>query len=51
MGRVTEFMHYINEKNEPTALVKKAEYTHISFTERITDLGKAYRRKRRKERE
>ena len=49
MGRVTEFMHYINEENEPTALVKRSEYTHISFTEKITNLGKAYRRKRRKE--
>ena len=49
MGRVTEFIHYINEKYEPNALVKRSEYSHISFTDKVTDTAKAYRRERRKE--
>ena len=49
MGRVTEFIHYINEDYEPDALVKRSEYTHVSFTDRVTGVAKAYRSKRRKE--
>ena len=48
MGRVTEFIHYLNEKSEPTSMQKMNEYTHISFTEKINMLGKAYRQIRRK---
>ena len=50
MGRVTQFICYLNEESEPTPFMKMTEYTHISFTERINDIGKAYRKERRKER-
>jgi hypothetical protein len=50
MGRVTQFIYYLNEESEPTPFIKMSEYSHISFTERINDIGKAYRRERRKER-
>ena len=50
MGRVTEFIHYINEGHEPTALEKKSEYSHIAFTERVVKAGKDYRKARKKER-
>ena len=49
MGRVTEFINYINSDHEPSAETKKAEYDYISFTEKITKIAKAYRRKRKKE--
>ena len=49
MGRVTEFINYINSDHEPSAETKKWEYNYISFTEEITELAKAYRRKRKKE--
>jgi arsenate reductase-like glutaredoxin family protein len=48
MGRVAQFIHYLNEEYEPTPLIKMTEYTHISFTERINNIGKAYRKERRK---
>ena len=48
MGRVTEIIHYLNEKSEPTSVQKMTEYTHMSFTEKINMLGKAYRQIRRK---
>jgi len=50
VGRVTEFIHYINEEHEPTALEKRVEYSYISFTERVIDAGKDYRKERKKER-
>ena len=50
MGRVTQFIHYLNEEYEPTSLIKMAEYPHISFTESINEIGKAYRKQRRMER-
>ena len=50
MGRVTEFIHYINEEHEPTALEKKSEYSHIAFTERVVKARKDYRKARKKER-
>ena len=49
MGRVTEFIHYINEDYEPDALVKRSEYTHMSFTDRVAGAAKTYRSKRRRE--
>ena len=49
MGRVTQFIHYLNEKYEPTPLIKMAEYNHISFTEEVNEIGKAYRKERRRE--
>ena len=48
MGRVTEFMHYLNEKSEPTSMQKMTEYTHMTFTEKVNMLGKAHRKIRRK---
>ena len=50
MGRVTQFIHYLNEEYEPTPLVKMAEYPHISFTESINKIGREYRKQRRRER-
>jgi len=50
VGRVTEFIHYINQEQEPTALEKKSEYSHIAFTERVVKAGKDYRKARKKER-
>ena len=49
MGRVTQFIHYLNEEYEPTPLIKMAEYSHISFTDKINNIGKAYKNKRRQE--
>ena len=49
MGRVTQFIHYLNEEYEPTPLMKMAEYSHISFTEEINKIGKDYRKQRRRE--
>ena len=49
MGRVTQFIHYLNEEHEPTPFIKMAEYSHISFTENVNEKGKAYRKQRRKE--
>ena len=46
MGRVTEFIHYINEEHEPTALEKKSEYSYITFTERAVRVAKDYRKER-----
>ena len=48
MGRVSQFIYYINQDREPTPLEKMTEYTHISFTEVINEAGRKYRRKRRK---
>ena len=48
MGRVTELIHYLNEKSEPTSMQKMTEYTHMSFTEKINMIGRAYRQLRRK---
>ena len=50
MGRVTELIHYINQEYEPTALEKKSEYSHITFTEGVVRAAKDYRKeiKRRK---
>ena len=50
MGRVTEFIYYINQDSEPTALVKATEYSHISFTEEVNQIGKDCRKKRKQER-
>ena len=45
MGRVTELIDYINRKYEPTPLEKRAEYTHISFTEELIKARKEYRKR------
>ena len=48
MGRVSEFIYYINQDTEPTPLEKMSEYTHISFTEEINKIGRACRRERKR---
>ena len=48
MGRVSQFIDYINQDNEPTPFEKMTEYSHISFTEIVNDLGKKYRKERKK---
>ena len=48
MGRVSEFIYYLNREKEPTPLEKMTEYTHISFTEDINKIGKDYRRAMKK---
>lgn len=49
MGRITDFIDYINQDYEPNSLVKKSEYNNISFTDKIVTLSKKYRRQRKKE--
>ena len=49
MGRASEFIYYLNRKKEPTPFEKMTEYSHISFTETINEVGKAYRRERKRE--
>jgi len=44
MGRITEFIDYINREKEPDPMDKLCLYTHISFTEQI----KAARQEHRK---
>ena len=48
MGRVTELIHYLNTKSEPTSMQKMTEYTHMTFTEKVNMLGKAHRKIRKK---
>ena len=48
MGRVTEFIHYINGEHEPTALEKRSEYSYIAFTEEIVRVAKDYRKARKR---
>ena len=44
MGRVSQFIYYINQKTEPTPFEKMTEYSHISFTETVNEIGKRYRK-------
>ena len=48
MGRISEFIYYINEDKEPTPWEKMTEYSHISFTEEINQIGKKYRKNMKK---
>ena len=48
MGRVSEFIYYLNREKEPTPFEKMTEYSHISFTEDINKIGKDYRRAMKK---
>jgi len=48
MGRVSEFIYYLNLEREPTPLEKMTEYPHMSFTEDINKIGKDYRRAMKK---
>ena len=49
MGRVTEFINYINEECEPTPLKKISEYSHITFTKKVQEARKVYRKNLKKE--
>ena len=48
MGRVSEFIYYINKDKEPTPFEKMTEYSHISFTDEINSIGKGYRKNMKK---
>ena len=45
MGRVTEFIHYINSKHEPDPTEKACEYTHISFIDSTKEVRKKHQKK------
>ena len=49
MGRITEFIDYINREKEPVAIVKNHDYHYITFTDRIEKIGKTYRKERKKD--
>ena len=49
MGRITEFIDYINQEHEPLPPEKKSIYNYISFTDRIIMIAKRYRKKMKKE--
>ncbi len=44
MGRVTEFIHYINELYEPQPYDKIMEYSHITFKKKVRLARNIYRR-------
>ena len=44
MGRVSQFIYYLNQKKEPTPFEKMVEYSHISFTETINEMGRKHRK-------
>ena len=44
MGRVTEFIDYINREYEPDPHEKICLYAHISFTEKLKAARKKYRK-------
>jgi hypothetical protein len=44
MGRVTEFIDYINRKREPSDYFKSSEYHYISFTDKLVKIAKQYRK-------
>tara|TARA_R100001594_G_scaffold132161_1_gene172213 strand:- start:1417 stop:1557 length:141 start_codon:yes stop_codon:yes gene_type:complete len=46
MGRVTQFINYINEKYSPQSHEMDILYPHIEFTEKVKDARKKYRRKK-----
>lgn len=48
MGRITEFIYYINLEHEPTPLEKMAEYTSLAFTSNVIDARKEYKKSRQK---
>ena len=45
MGRVTEFIDYINREKEPDAMEKESDYNYISFTEKLKKIRKEHRKK------
>ncbi len=48
MGRVTEFIDFINRKPKPTPLEMKTEYTSLTLTYKIQDIRKQNLKKEKK---
>jgi len=46
MGRVTEFIDFINRKKMPDCDQQKVLYTHISITEKLKKQRRDHRRKK-----
>ena len=44
MGRVTEFIDYINRENEPSDDEKISLYTHLTITEKLKKTRKEHRK-------
>ena len=49
MGRISEFIYYINLEHEPTPLDKIEQYTSLAFTSNVVDARKEYRKKLKQE--
>ena len=45
MGRLTDFISYINEEYEPIPLDKKAIFVHILFTDKVQEARRKYRKR------
>ena len=45
MGRITDFISYINEEYEPIPLDKKAIFVHILFTDKVQEARRKYRKR------
>ena len=43
MGRVREFINFLNEKKAPGAEEKESLYSHISFEDKIMSIRRKYR--------
>lgn len=48
MGRITQFIDYINRKNKPTAEEINFHYTSLTINEKIDKIRKEINKKRRK---
>ena len=48
MGRVTEFIDFINRNPKPTQLEMKTEYTSLTLTYKIQDIRKQNLKKEKK---
>ena len=44
MGRVTQFIDFINRKKMPTAEEQATNYSHIKITEKLKRIRKKHRR-------
>ena len=49
MGRVTEYIDFINRKKLPDSEEQTALYTHISITEKLKEARKEHRKAIKKE--
>ena len=45
MGRVTQFIDFINRKKMPSEDEQTTDYSHISITEELKRIRKDYRKK------